>query len=88
MWNIMKERLLKSAVIHTDDTVLPVLDKNLKKTRQGRIWVYIGDKDNPFTLFDYTKAEIVMAHKISLMALMVIYKLMPLLATIAYLLLN
>jgi transposase len=57
MWNIMKGRLLKSAVIHTDDTVLPVLDKNLKKTRQGRIWVYIGDKVNPFTLFDYTKSR-------------------------------
>jgi transposase len=57
MCNIMKERLLKSAVIHTDDTVLPVLDKNLKKTRQGRIWVYIGDKDNPFTLFDYTNSR-------------------------------
>jgi hypothetical protein len=57
MWNIMKERLLKSVVIHTDDTVLPVLDKNLKKTRQGRIWVYIGDNNNPFTLFDYTNSR-------------------------------
>ena len=57
LWHIMKDRLLKSAVIHTDDTVLPVLDKNQQKTRQGRIWVYIGDKDNPFTIFDYTKSR-------------------------------
>jgi transposase len=56
MWNIMKESLLKSAVIHTDDTILPVLDKNLKKARSSRIWVYIGDKDNPFVLFDYTRS--------------------------------
>lgn len=55
MWEVMKEKLLESKVIHTDDTVLPVLEKGLKKTREARIWVYLGDADNPFVLFDYTK---------------------------------
>jgi transposase len=57
MWSIMKERVLKSVVIGTDDTILPVLDKNLTKTREGRTWAYLGDKDNPFTLFDYTPSR-------------------------------
>lgn len=55
--SLMKERLLKSTVIHTDDTVLPLLEKGRKKAREARIWVYLGDTDNPFALFDYTKSR-------------------------------
>jgi transposase len=57
IWNLMKEHLLQSDIIHTDDTVLPVLDKSLTKAREDRVWVYIGDKNNPFVLFDYTKSR-------------------------------
>ena len=51
---LMKKRILSSTVVHTDDTPIPVQDRNLPKTRKGRIWVYIGDRRNPYTLFDYT----------------------------------
>ena len=37
----MKEDLLKSIKIHTDDTTVPVLAKG--KTRIGRLWVYLTD---------------------------------------------
>jgi transposase len=50
----MAKDLLLSKVINTDDTPVPVLDRNRDKTRKGRLWVYIGDERHPFTLFDYT----------------------------------
>jgi transposase len=50
----MEKEILKSKYIHTDDTVIPVLDKKRKRTRQGRLWVYIGDKEHPYDIFRYS----------------------------------
>jgi transposase len=50
----LKGRVLASRAIHTDDTPVPVLDDKRAATRQGRMWVYIGDKEHPYTVFDYT----------------------------------
>ena len=61
----MKAELLKSKVIHGDDTPVSVLDrpedpppgeggKKRRKARQGRVWVWVGDKQHPHTVFDYT----------------------------------
>jgi len=49
-----KTEILKSAIIHTDDTTVPVLDRQCEKTRTGRLWVYIGDKDHEHVVFDFT----------------------------------
>jgi transposase len=49
---LMIQRLLQSGVICTDDTVMPMLAP--EKTRQARMWVYIGDEHNPYNLFDFT----------------------------------
>ena len=38
----------------TLEFVVPVLDENRNKTRQGRAWVYVGDHSHPHTVFDYT----------------------------------
>ena len=57
IYNLMHERTLKSKVIHTDDTTVPVLDREKTKTRTGRLWVYIGDKNNPYTVCDYTRTR-------------------------------
>jgi hypothetical protein len=46
--------VLRSKLVHTDDTPVPVQDKGRGKTRAGRIWVYVGDEDHPYTVFDYT----------------------------------
>jgi hypothetical protein len=48
----MFERTLRSAIIHTDDTRVPVLDPTLPKTRKGRFWVYVGDVRNPYVVYD------------------------------------
>ena len=50
----MKALILQSKVIGTDDTPVPVLDPKRGKTRTGRLWVYVGDRGHPYTVFDYT----------------------------------
>jgi|ETNmetMinimDraft_26_1059896.scaffolds.fasta_scaffold16704_1 transposase len=52
--DLMKQRILESAVIHTDDTPVPVQDKGRGKTKQGRFWVYVGDTTHKYAVFDYT----------------------------------
>lgn len=50
----MKNRVLLSKVMQTDDTPVNVLDPTLPRTRTGRIWTYVGDRKHPFTVYDYT----------------------------------
>ena len=54
LYKLMVRDVLASKVVHTDDTVLPVQDETRNKTRQGRAWVYVGDPDHPYTVFDFT----------------------------------
>lgn len=51
---LMKNAVLSSRIIWTDDTTVPVLDANLQQTKTGRIWVYIGDIRHRYAVFDYT----------------------------------
>jgi transposase len=57
LYNLMVERVRRSRVIHTDDTPVPVLDPTLGHTRTGRFWVYCGDGDNPYSVYDYTPSR-------------------------------
>lgn len=51
----MKERVLESKVLHTDDTPVHVQDKKKKRaTRKAYLWPYVGDAGHPYTIFDYT----------------------------------
>jgi len=54
IYELMKERVLDSKAIQTDDTPVPVLDPELPHTRTGRIWTYVGDSEHPYTVYDYT----------------------------------
>lgn len=54
LFDLMVKRVLRSAVIHTDDTPVPVWDPTLPKTRTGRFWVYVGDVRNRYVVYDYT----------------------------------
>jgi len=54
LYQLMKQRVLSSKAVQTDDTPVPVLDPELTRTRTGRIWSYVGDAANPFTVYDYT----------------------------------
>lgn len=51
----MKRRVLLSAVIHTDDTPVTVQDpKGKSKPHTGRLWVYSGDRHNPYDVYEYS----------------------------------
>lgn len=51
---VMRTELLASRKVHTDDTPVPVLDKDRGSTRKGRLWVYLGDAQHEHIVFDYT----------------------------------
>jgi transposase len=52
LYDRMVQRVLGGHVIHTDDTVMPMLAPG--KTKQARMWVYLGDEANPYNVFDFT----------------------------------
>ncbi len=55
--DLMIERVRQSRVIHTDDTTVPVQSPGQKQCRKGRIWCYLGDEANPYTVYDYTPSR-------------------------------
>lgn len=57
LYQRLKTEVSKSRVIHTDDTPVPVQDHSLSKTRTGRFWVYCGDRDHPYSVYDYTPSR-------------------------------
>ena len=50
----MKQRVLSSRIIHTDDTKVKLIDHSIRGTRTARFWAYLGDKDNPYEVYDFT----------------------------------
>ena len=54
LYQLMVALVLASKAINTDDTPVPVLDEKRDRTREARIWVYVGDKIHPYAVFDYT----------------------------------
>jgi len=52
LYNLMVQRVLASHVVATDDTVMPMLA--VGKTKPARMWVYVGDQDHPYNVFDFT----------------------------------
>jgi transposase len=54
LYRRLKDFVLASKVVGTDDTPVKVLDRKLPQTRKGRIWPYVGDRDHPAVIYDYT----------------------------------
>ena len=52
LWELMADRVRASHVVATDDTIMPMLSKG--KTANARMWVYVGDDDYPYNVFDFT----------------------------------
>ena len=50
LYDVMHRRVLQSFTIHADDTPLLLL----RPRRTAYAWVYLGDAENPYTLFDVT----------------------------------
>ncbi len=54
---LMATRVRQSRAIHTDDTPVPIQSPGQKQCRKGRIWCYLGDEANPYTVYDYTPSR-------------------------------
>lgn len=54
IYEYCKQDVLKSKILGTDDTTVPVLDRSRETTRTGRLWVYIGDREHEHVVFDFT----------------------------------
>ena len=52
LYRRMSERVRRSHVVATDDTVFPMLGPG--QTQSARMWVYVGDEANPHNVFDFT----------------------------------
>jgi transposase len=51
--DLMQERALMSLVLNADETPVSVLDPTRDSTRTGYFWVYVGNGNNPYTIYDY-----------------------------------
>lgn len=54
LYQRLKRHVLSSKVVGTDDTPVKVLDRKVPHARKGRIWPYVGDRDHPAVVYDYT----------------------------------
>lgn len=44
-------------MIHTDDTQVKLIDHTIGGTRLARYWAYLGDRDHPYTVYDFTQTR-------------------------------
>ena len=57
LYKLMLAEVLRGRVVQTDETRVPVLQPGLKQTKPGRLWVFVGDRDHPHTVYDYTPTK-------------------------------
>jgi transposase len=54
LYDLMVRRVLESGVVGTDDTIMPMLSPGAGKASKARMWVYVGDDEHPYNIFDFT----------------------------------
>jgi len=54
LYDLMRQRVIASKVIHTDDTQVKLIDHSIGGTRLARFWGYLGDVDRPYAVYDFT----------------------------------
>jgi transposase len=54
LYRLMQQRVLLSRVVHSDDTKVKLRVVGAKATKKAHLWVYIGEADFPYVLFDFT----------------------------------
>jgi transposase/uncharacterized coiled-coil protein SlyX len=51
----LKEAVLESDVLFTDDSIIPLQQKGLGRVRKARLWVYVrGDPEPPLAVYDFS----------------------------------
>ena len=55
---LMHKEVVKSSWMHTDDTPVNVQDRTrARNMKQGRFWVYSGNDEHAYDVFDYTSSR-------------------------------
>ena len=54
LYDILVSLVLQSRSLHTDDTAIKNLGHAPDATDRARFWVYLGDKQHPYNVFDFT----------------------------------
>jgi transposase len=52
LYQLMADRVRASHVVATDDTIMPMQSRD--KVANTRMWVYVGDEEQPYNVFDFT----------------------------------
>jgi transposase len=58
LYAAMLADVLLSRVVQIDETRLPVQEKGNDKTKSGRLWTVVGDRDHPNTVYFYTATKV------------------------------
>jgi transposase len=56
LYDLQRERVLQSSVMWTDDTGVTVLGGEAGSF-QGHFWSYIGDREHPYSVYDFTTSH-------------------------------
>lgn len=54
LWELMRQRVLTSEILQTDDTHVQVRLPRKKGVLEGHLWVYRGDEAHPYVVFAFT----------------------------------
>ena len=57
LYDLMKTLILLCGAIHTDDTSVKLRDSERKIKATARLWIYWGDFQYPFNVFDFTTSR-------------------------------
>ena len=55
VYDAMVQEVKQSHVLATDDTIMPLLAPN--KTQKARMWIYRGDEEHAYNVFDFTESR-------------------------------
>jgi transposase len=55
--HLQKSLVLQSPILWTDDTPVTVLGGEEGGSSKGRFWVYIGDDEHPYSVYDFTMSR-------------------------------
>jgi transposase len=55
LYDVMKNEILQSAVLWTDDTPVKLQGGDPDATKRSRLWGYLGDAGHPYNVFDFTQ---------------------------------
>jgi transposase len=54
LYELMHKRILLSRVLHGDDTGVKLRVTGADRTAKAHLWVYLGEADYPYVVFDFT----------------------------------